>query len=135
MKYWIGVVGTKQTLERFNNGESDWFCLPRSASLGDVIIMYATKKLARQNHGFFGVYKIVRLDPTSNQLCNKYGINQGTLIHVDLLVINSFKNKITLPDLKSHPIHQNMSFVRRNAQGTSFSISEAEYAFILSKSQ
>ena len=45
MKYWIGVIGTNLTYERFGNEDSNWFCLPRTSEVGDTLVLYATKNM------------------------------------------------------------------------------------------
>jgi len=131
MNYWIGVIGTKQTQVRFQEGNELWFCLPRKASIGDEILLYQTKKVAKAMQGIFASYTVVRLDPEKQTLCKKYGIHEGALVYVDLLVRNKFRNTITLDMLKNNDQLKMMSFVRRNAQATSFNISESEYQTIL----
>jgi predicted RNA-binding protein with PUA-like domain len=135
MSYWIGVIGTNQTYERFGNEDENWFCLPRTAQVGDSLVLYATKKIAKAKNGLFASYKIVQLDPTKNAVCNKYGTSQGTLVHVDMLKDKTFKNRVTLDILRNDDVFKTTQFVRRNAQATYFSISEEQFKQIIALSK
>jgi predicted RNA-binding protein with PUA-like domain len=127
MKYWIGVIGTNLTYERFGNEEENWFCLPRTAEVGDTLVLYATKKIAKNDNGLFAAYTITNKDPEKDSLCKKYGVSQGMLAHVDMKKIKEFKNRVTLDILRKDDLFSSSQFVRRNAQATYFNITAEQY--------
>lgn len=135
MQYWIGVIGTSLTYDRFGNEEANWFCLPRTSEVGDKLILYATKKISKSNNGLFASYKIVNKDSSKDAMCKKYGITQGTLVHVDMKKESEFKRRVTLEILRGDEFFAVSQFVRRNAQATYFNITEDQYKRILTLSK
>ena len=131
MKYWIGVIGNNLTYERFGNEDSNWFCLPRTSEVGDTLVLYATKKIAKLNNGLFASYKIVNKDSSIDSMCKKYGISQGTLVHVDMKKESEFNKRVTLDILRKDELFAVSQFVRRNAQATYFNITQDQYKKIL----
>lgn len=134
MKYWIGVIGTSATYERFGNEEANWFCLPRTSEVGDKLMLYATKKVDKANNGLFASYKIIAKDSSNDSLCKKYGISQGTLVYVDMKKEHLFKSRVGLDTLRKEELFIASQFVRRNAQATYFNITEAQYKKVISLS-
>lgn len=130
MKYWIGVIGTKISRERFGGDEEAWFCMPKSAEVGDLMVMYASKKAVGKKHGLFAVYEVVGKDSSKDRVCSSYGIFSGTgerPVYTLLKCVKAFSKPISYTDMMSHPLLQNASFVRRNFQATYFPISEREF--------
>jgi len=135
MKYWIGVIGTNATYERFGNEEANWFCLPRTSEVGDKLLLYATKKVDKANNGLFASYKIIAKDASNDSLCKKYGISQGTLVHVDMKKEHIFNSRVGLDILRKEELFIASQFVRRNAQATYFNITAEQYKKVISLSK
>lgn len=134
MNYWIGVIGSKLTSERFYNQTDSWFCMPKSCESGDHVLMYASKKAAGVKSGVFAVYQIANKDESKDGECRRYGIFSGSgerPIYVDLKLLEKFQQAISFQSIKTHAYLSGFSYVRRNFQATYFKISEKEYkAFI-----
>ncbi len=114
MSYWIGVIGSKLTSERFFNGTDSWFCMPKSCEIGDYVLMYASKGK----------------DESKDGDCRRYGIFSGSgerPIYVDLKLLEKFQYPISFQIIKSHNYLSGFSYVRRNFQATYFKVSEKEH--------
>ena len=61
----------------------------------------------------------------------KYGISQGTLVHVDMKKESEFNKRVTLDILRKDELFAVSQFVRRNAQATYFNITQDQYKKIL----
>lgn len=130
MSYWIGVIGSKLTSERFFNGTDSWFCMPKSCEIGDYVLMYASKKAAGVKSGMFAVYQISGKDESKDGDCRRYGIFSGSgerPIYVDLKLLEKFQYPISFQIIKSHNYLSGFSYVRRNFQATYFKVSEKEH--------
>lgn len=133
MKYWIGIVGSQKTLERFNEATDTWFCMPKSCEPGDKIAMYATKKVAKVN-GIFALYDVSEKNSEKDCDCRNYGIFSGTGErpgYVGLKLISKLEKIITFDMLKGDKIFSRTHLVRRNAQATYFHLTEVEFARLL----
>jgi predicted RNA-binding protein with PUA-like domain len=134
MNYWIGIVGSKITMERFLKEDSNWFCMPKSCDIGDQVLMYASKKAAGAKSGVFGAYEIRTKDEAKDGECRRYGIFSGSgerPIYIDLKLIKKFTSPLTFQSIKSNKFLANFPYVRRNFQATYFKISEKEYETFL----
>lgn len=135
MNYWIGVIGSKLTAERFLGDLDTWFCMPKSCDVGDYVLMYASIKAAGVKAGMFSVYQVFNKDESKDADCRRYGIFSGTgerPIYVDLKLVNRFPQPLSFQKIKTHRFLGSFPYVRRNFQATYFPISEKEYkAFIL----
>lgn len=135
MNYWIGVIGSKQTSQRFANGVDLWFCMPKSCEIGDKVLLYISKKAAGVKSGMFGVHQIVDKDESKDGICRSYGIFSGSgerPIYVNLKELAKFPTTISFQAIKTHNFLSGFSYVRRNFQATYFKISEKEFrAFML----
>jgi len=130
MKYWIGVIGSKDTVERFFSWTDSWFCLPSSCEIGDFVMMYASKKAAGIRSGIFAAYEIKNKDESKDGGCYRYGIFSGTgerPAYVKLKIIEKFTNSISFKSIKLNSYLSQFVYVRRNFQATYFEISEKEY--------
>jgi predicted RNA-binding protein with PUA-like domain len=134
MKYWIGVIGSQVTAERFSGTSDTWFCMPKSCEIGDLVLMYASQKAAGVRSGIFSVYQICNKDEAKDAECRRYGIFSGTgerPVYVDLKLFNKFPKPLAFQKIKADRFLSSFSYVRRNFQATYFQISEKEYkAFI-----
>jgi predicted RNA-binding protein with PUA-like domain len=131
MKYWIGVVGSPNTYERFITQEDSWFCMSKSCEVGDYVLMYASKKVAGiKKSGVFGFYQVSNKDEAKDGDCRVYGIFSGTgerPVYVALKLIGKLKMTIPFATIKTSSRLSNTTFVRRKFQATYFTITESEY--------
>ncbi len=135
MNYWIGVIGSKQTSQRFANGVDLWFCMPKSCEIGDKVLMYVSKKAAGVKSGMFGVHQIVDKDESKDGVCRSYGIFSGSgerPIYVNLKERAKFPTPISFQTIKTHSFLSAFTYSRRSFQATYFKISEKEFnAFMI----
>jgi predicted RNA-binding protein with PUA-like domain len=132
MNYWIGVIGSKMSYERFH-AVPHWFCLPQSCEAGDKVIMYASKKAAGVNSGIFAIFEIAKKDECNDGKCRNYGLMSGTgerPVYVDLTELVRLNKNISFQSLKVNPALKNSSFIRRNFQATYFKILASEFGAI-----
>lgn len=130
MNYWIGVIGSKITRDRFLAENDSWFCMPKSCEIEDLVLMYASNKAAGVKSGIFGVYKVRSKDETKDESCRRYGIFSGSgerPIYIDLELIQKFSKPIAFQKIKTDKFLSNFPYVRRNFQATYFKISEKEF--------
>lgn len=125
--YWLGVVGDGRVVT--NLDENLWWCVPGHAIRGDRIFMYCPRALSATKQGIFAECELVT-EPLpkieENYRCSGFGRTFGTagsLRYVELKVIQKFQNPPTARQLKRDPVLKNLGFVRRNFQGTTFSVS------------
>jgi predicted RNA-binding protein with PUA-like domain len=134
MNYWIGVIGSKMSYDRFHTA-SHWFCLPQSCEAGDKVIMYASKKAAGVHNGIFAIFEITNKDECKDGKCRNYGLMSGNgerPVYVDLRELVRLTKNISFQSLKMNPALKNSSFIRRNFQATYFNIVAHEYEAIRS---
>lgn len=138
MKYWLGVIGSIKTYERFMLESDSWFCMPKSCEVGDCMVMYASIKVAKKKAGVFGFYEVLKKDETKDGDCRTYGIFSGTgerPIYVELKLIDKLETSIPFHTIQSSPRLADTPFVRRNFQATYFSLTDAQYKAFLSLSK
>jgi predicted RNA-binding protein with PUA-like domain len=133
MNYWIGVIGSSMSFKRFLNNEL-WFCMPPAADVGDVVVMYVSRKGSEPKAGVFAFYKIKLKDESKVDQCRQYGSLSGTgerLSYVEFELIANLDRSISFQDMKKEPRFFNTLYVRRQMQATYFKISNSEYeAFV-----
>jgi predicted RNA-binding protein with PUA-like domain len=129
MNYWIGVIGSSFSFKRFLNNDF-WFCMPPAASVGDIVVMYVSRKGSEVKAGVFAFYKIKLKDETKHDKCRQYGSLSGAgekLTYVEFDLIKNLDKSITFQDIKNEPRFINTLYVRRQMQATYFKISNSEY--------
>lgn len=130
MNYWLAIIGSKTSYERFINEHNFWFCLPQNCSIGDKVITYCSKKAAGTKSGVFGFFEIELKDNERDCECRQYGLMSGNgerLIFVDLKKIKQLKDPIPFHRIKSSKVLSHSTYVRRNMQATYFVITAKEY--------
>jgi len=112
---WFGVSAKDLN----HRGSKSWWCVPRSAVPGDMLVMY--QKLV-------GVVRLERLQsvPTFRESrCSESG-----LLTVNTQLIATLKQPITAKELKVNRALRNLPAVRRNFQGTCFRIPSEEWVLL-----
>ena len=130
MNYWIGIIGSKSTLDRFKDEGNYWFCLPKSCEIDDFVVMYVSQKISTLNCGVIGTFKISSKNECKDNECRSYGLMSGTgerPIYVELTLDQWFNLPIPFKSLKASPKLINAQFIRRNMQATYFKISKTEF--------
>lgn len=129
MNYWIGVIGSSMSFKRFLNNEF-WFCMPPAANVGDIVVMYVSRKGSEPKAGVFAFYKIKLKDESKVDQCRQYGSLSGAgerLSYVEFELIANLDKSISFQDIKKEPRFINTLYVRRQMQATYFKISNSEY--------
>lgn len=138
MKYWLGVVGSPNTYERFMTQGDGWFCMPKSCEVGDYVAMYASLKVGRaKGGGVFAFYEVSSKDEAKDGNCRTYGIFSGTgerPVYVALKLIKKLEKPLSFSQIQNSRLLSNTTFVRRKFQATYFSLTEKEYGAFLSLS-
>lgn len=130
MNYWLGIVGSKLTYERFFRDTDYWFCMPKTCEIGDQIVMYSSKKAAGAKSGIFGYFWVVDKDRQKDRLCSQYGSLSGTgekLIHVELQKIKLLDTSVPFHKIKAVGLLSDTTYIRRNMQATYFKLLKKEY--------
>ena len=130
MNHWLGIVGSKQTYERFFQGTEYWFCMPKACEIGDQIIMYSSKKAAGITSGIFGFFDVIYKDEKKNTQCSQYGHLSGTgekLVYVELKKIKILTTSVPFKKIKSVRLLAETTYIKRNMQATYFSLTKKEY--------
>jgi predicted RNA-binding protein with PUA-like domain len=135
MKFWLGIVGSPKTYERFITQDDGWFCMPKSCEVGDCVAMYASLKVGgSKGGGVFGFYEVSSKDESKDGDCRTYGIFSGTgerPVYVALKLTKKLSRSLTFSEIQNSRLLSNTTFVRRKFQATYFNITEKEYnAFI-----
>ena len=130
MNHWLGIVGSKLTYERFMRDSDHWFCMPKACEIGDLIVMYSSKKAAGSKSGIFGYFWVVDKDGQKDAFCSQYGYLSGTgekLVHIELQKIKLLSTPVPFHKIKSVGILADTTYVRRNMQATYFKLQKKEY--------
>ena len=133
MNYWIGVIGKKLTYERFLKESNTWFCMPNNSSIGDLIIMYVSRRLSSKNSGFFAIYKIESIDKSKDSECAQYGSMSGMgskTFYTNISLVKKIDTPISYEKASNHHLLAHSRFIRRKMQATYFPISQSEYTLI-----
>lgn len=139
MKFWLGIVGSPKTYERFMSTNDGWFCMPKSCEVGDCVAMYASLRVGgSKGGGIFGFYEVSSKDESKDGDCRTYGIFSGTgerPVYVALKLVQKLEKSITFAEIQNSRRLSNTTFVRRKFQATYFSITEGEYKAIVALSK
>jgi hypothetical protein len=129
MRYWIGVVGTRESRDRLVAGVDTWWCVSEKAAAGDLIAMYLTRAVAEKGSGVFAVFRITAIDTTRKDECRAFGSAVGGTFHFFALItpLSRVATVVTLDAFRKDATLYRTQFVRRNAQGTLFELTEKEF--------
>jgi hypothetical protein len=134
-KAWIGIIGS---LQRFNEFENKcWWCLPKSAEKGDNILFYCPRSVSLSKQGIFALCSLKEFPSTShdkNFYCSGFGIRgqKGSLYYAALKFEKRYKIHLPAIEIKKDPFLAKLPFVRRNFQGTVFSLELEPFKRIIS---
>jgi hypothetical protein len=93
--------------------------------------MYASRAASRRKQGVFAIFSAAT-DPSvddRNVYCRPY--RGGDLRYVSLSKARAFPIALTASDMKVHAKLRHAAFVRRNFQGTTFSISKEVFEAVV----
>lgn len=131
--YWIAVASRVDSLERLESQEAPWWCMPREARLGDRILIYRTKSVSPKWHGLFAEFRLKGILEDELGECRKYGSFSGfhgIPVKVTLERMRFFSEPIPIYKLRDDPEIAYTAAVRRNFQGTFFSLEPKVYSKI-----
>ncbi len=127
---WVGIVGSRSTLDRLLSEAHTWWCLPPNVKIGDILLMYCTSKCPT-HQGIFGIFEVSLIDATKASKCSGFGSFVGVkLNYVEINKVSIFETTLKLSYMKKDAILSSAQFVRRNCQGTYFSISQREKCYL-----
>lgn len=130
----VGVIGTNESLERILGQGEIWWCVPQIADIGTLVIMYCTRHVSNIHQGMLGLYKLIDIDRERDIECRKYGASSGYSdkpMYATLRRVKKFKRPLRLEVLRKNLVLTNAQFMRRNFQGTFFSVRKHELEEIL----
>lgn len=137
MAYWIGVVGSREGVERLRGNDETWWCLSRRALAGDFLAIYVARhrlpSLPLEETGFVAIYEILGPEPDRAADCRKFGgasFGDEVPSPVKIALRERYAVSLRLADMKHDPILKNATFVRRSFQGTYFSATASEFSRI-----
>lgn len=126
-KYFIGVARGNVILN-VATVETYW-CVQKTADIGDKIILYRPRNVDYKNHGIFAEAIMLDVADNSNDErghCSKYG-----LFYAPIKIVNRFNPYLTAKEMKSDPLLQNSNFVRKSFQFTTIAITALQYKRII----
>lgn len=130
-KAFLGI-STSRELTNLETTESFW-CVPLSAEKGDLILLYCPRSASGARQGVFAESVIETAPGKGNDLlCSGYGISKESLRHVRIKIKRRFKPTVTAKDMKRDPVLMFAGFVRKNFQGTIFSLPDSLFKRIIS---
>ena len=133
MRYWIGVVGSRDTVERLRIEADTWWCAPKEAAAGDQFALYVArsklKDLPENQGGIVAIFEIVGAAPEQESECRRYGggTSGQTLVTVRILAKEKFAVSLKLAEMKLDGHLRAAKFVKRSMQGTCFEATMPEF--------
>lgn len=133
MRYWLGVVSSKEGYSRLVDNDNTWWCGSTAVEADDRIFMYCAKALSDKNSGVFSQFQVVGPDPTHAPDCRNFGSTVGGLARepISIAIVKRYTTKLQLASMKKDVVLGSAQFIRRNCQGTMFSLSKTEFSRIL----
>lgn len=128
-RYWIGVVGRRDSWERLTNRSELWWCVSPDAASGDLLAMYLTRAVPGTEPGVFAIYEISALDESRASECRGFGSHVTGLFNVfaELRLLSVVRPHLQLASLRGDALLRHSTFVRRSAQGTAFAVTKKEF--------
>ena len=138
MLYWVGVVGSRDTVERLRTESETWWCAPKEAAAGGLIPLYAArsklKDLPDNQGGIVAICEILGSDPDREMDCRSFGggMSGQVLAPIGIAVKQRFPISLKLADMRRDARLAAAQFVCRSFQGTCFAASAEEFQRIVS---
>jgi len=109
----IYVTAKPRHLDGLTVGAKTWWCVERSASVGELGAVYVTG-----GHGFRFLFKLLTFVP-SEYLCQEHGLGTGSVE-----IVASLASPVSMQILRSHPVLRQLPAMRRSFQRRSFKLEE-----------
>lgn len=133
MNYWIAVNNDTEDKSILQRGELKTFwCMPLEAKQGDLVLFYCPRASSVKKQGIYA-QGVIEYGPEkthkNNYLCSAYGTNsvKGRLYYAAICVQTVFVENLKFSTLRHLPSMVDSGFVRKNSQGTTFRVTEAQY--------
>jgi hypothetical protein len=137
MHYWVGVVGSRETVERLRTETETWWCAPKEATAGDLIALYVArsklKDLPENQAGIVAIFEILGADAEREMDCRGFGGGMGGQILAPIRIVakEKFAVSLKLADMRQDIRLSASQFVSRSFQGTCFAASAEEFQRIV----
>ncbi|NTW28881.1 MAG: EVE domain-containing protein [Coriobacteriia bacterium] len=137
-QYWLAITRRKDLLD--TETRDSWWCLPQRANVGDRVLLYCPRSVSPKFQGVFAEAEVdvdTRSQKPGGSPCSGYvsDLNEG-LAYMEIRVIRRFDSALTAQRMKNDPLLAEMRAVRRNFQGTIFTLDVNTYErmqFLLSQ--
>lgn len=106
MPYWVGVVGSRDAVNRLRTEDLTWWCVPKEAAAGDLLAMYVARSrlrdLPEDQGGIVAIFEITGPDPERDTDCRQFGGGGGmqVLAPVKIAVRQCFSISLKLVEMK-----------------------------------
>ncbi len=133
MSYWIGVVGSRDGLNRLRTQSDTWWCALKKAASGDLLAIYVARNrlrdLPEEEGGIVAIFQIVGPAPERPADCRNYrGAFGGPSPDPFAIVVKErFPVSLRLAEMKTDAHLGSASFVRRSFEGTCFTASSEQF--------
>ena len=130
---WLGVVGSRESLDRLLQDGEHWWCLPAGAQVGAFVAMYCTGQASKTQQGVFAVFRLEAFDAERNVECKRYGSSSGygSTAFARLSLVKRVDPPLASKLLRSDPVLSTAQCVRRSFQGTFFALEAREIKRLL----
>jgi hypothetical protein len=131
---WVGVIGTKPSLERVLADSTPWWCLPKAAVIGAFVAMYCTSTASTRGQGIFALYSLTGFESEHDEQCRRYGSTArifGYPAFARLALQKSLDQPLTWREMRLDPVLSSAQCVQRRFQGTFFRLRPVEVRRIL----
>ena len=134
MKFWIGVVGSQEGVDRMRGDAETWWCAPDAASAGDKLAVYFAKSRVRSltpnEMGVVGIFMLVGAEPAHDDDCRRHSTG-AILRSFKARIVERYPVCLTLSEMRRDALLSSATFVRRGMQGTTFSVTPAQFGRIV----
>lgn len=119
-KVFLGVSRNLR-LRDFVPGDKSYWCVFKGAQQAvpqDMILLYFPVVVSGSKSGISQIYRVTSFPESGVSMdCDTRG-----MAHVEIELIVNIANRVTMKDLKAHPILKEWGAVGRNMQGTTFRV-------------
>lgn len=109
----IYVTAKPRHLDGLEAGARTWWCIERSAPIGELGVVYVTGR-----QGFRFLFKFIGFS-TTEYLCQEHGLATG-----EVEIIASLETPISAQTLRDHSVLRRLPALRRSFQRRSFRLEE-----------